>query len=53
MTDTVTIEPRSGTRRGLRVFLLRCALYGLLLALWWAASNASPPYIYPRPEDDY
>jgi NitT/TauT family transport system permease protein len=53
MTDTVTIEPRSGTRRGLRVFLLRCALFGLLLALWWAASIASPPYIFPRPEVVY
>jgi NitT/TauT family transport system permease protein len=35
---------------GVPVFLQRCALALLLVALWWAVSLAVPPYVLPRPD---
>src|SRR4029077_5869401 len=47
---TLAVSASDPVRSGrLAVVLQRCALVLLLLALWWAASFATPVYVLPRP----
>jgi NitT/TauT family transport system permease protein len=47
----VSVSEDSGARGGkTSVVLQRLALVVLLIAIWWAASLATPPYVLPSPQ---